>query len=123
MNIKIIKGEIKNMKNENISIHDIVPKKIRREVYTEAIKIIESGNPIAGLTSFGLCLILPCILWDLPTFLSETPHGTGWDSYDTRNMFPELTNKRIYYIETSSSCQEERNKQRIKVLTEMLAEL
>jgi len=113
------------MKNKDISIHDIVPKHIRRATYKKAIEAIESEKRIAGLCSFGLCLILPCLLWDLDHFLSQTPQNRAWDAYDTPSMFPELTEKRIHSISRiySDNPQIDRNKQRIKVLTEMLAEL
>jgi len=114
------------MKNTDIRPGEVVPVDIRKEVYTEAIKTIERGKPIAHLSGFPLCLMLPCLLWDLSNFL-ENVHGEvgGWDSTDAPKMFPELNSKRLYSIGNifTDTMKEDRDKQRIKVLTEMLADL
>lgn len=109
------------MKNENISPGEEVPVEIRIEIYKEAIKLIETGEPIAELSTFCLCLTLPCILWELDSFLSVAPNGEPYDSNDAPNMFPELTPERIYSIETYPD-NFGRNDQRLKVLNNMLIE-
>jgi hypothetical protein len=40
--------------------------------------------------NLGLCLLLPCILWDLPHYLSKAPSGEHWDYHKTEIAFPEL---------------------------------
>jgi len=111
------------MRNKNIGTDKRVPKAIRREIYREAIKIIERGKPIAKLSSFCLCLLLPSILWKLDSFLDNNLQGKGWDQWDTSRMFPELTEERIKSITKLTVNQEGRDIQRIKVLDKMLAEV
>jgi len=111
------------MRNKNIGTDKRVPKAIRREIYREAIKIIERGKPIAKLSSFSLCLLLPSILWKLDSFLDNNPQDKGWDQWDTSRMFPELTEERIKSITKLTVNQEHRDIQRIKVLDKMLAEV
>ena len=110
------------MKNKDIGTRKRVPKAVRREIYTEAIQIIEKGEPVSRLSTFPLCLLLPCVLWELSSFLNNNPQDKGWDQWDTPNMFPELTEERLKSITTIRDS-EERNIQRIKMLTEMLAEV
>jgi len=107
------------MKNRNIKPGDIVPK----EIYEKAIKLIKKGKPIAQLNSFSLCLTLPCILWELNCFLDDSPNGRGYDSSDAITMFPEFTQYRLNSINSFHGSEEKKDIQRIKVLTEMLAEL
>ena len=59
-------------------------------MYKEALEIIEKDIPRFGMGSFSLCLLLPCILWDLKTASSLTPDGKHWDYIDTIIAFPEL---------------------------------
>ena len=111
------------MRNENIKIGKNAPKAIRREVYAEAIRVIERDKIVYKLNCFPLCLILPCILWELDSFLDKTPQGEDWDQWDIPGIFPELTDDRIKSITRFYKKPKERDIQRIKVLREMLAEV
>lgn len=78
------------MKNTHILPNTEVPIELRKEVYREALRIIEIGKPRYSIDSFGLCLLLPCVLWELRHVLENAPNGKDWDFYHTENMFPEL---------------------------------
>lgn len=79
------------MENEHILPNTLVPEDIRLKVYKEAIDIIKQGELKYCLGGFDLCLLLPCILWDLDSFLNDTPLGETWWDVDTINQFPEIT--------------------------------
>jgi hypothetical protein len=111
------------MRNKDIGTDKVVPKALRRKIYTETIELIKTGKPVGKLSTFALCLTLPCVLWELDSFLNDTPQGKGWDQWDTSNMFPELTEERLQSITRIFNNQEERDNRRIRVLTEMLAEV
>lgn len=86
------------MKNEHIlNLHQVVPIEIRLEVYKEAILALKQtdSDKYSLIGSKGLCLLLPCILWDLETFSDETPEYKNWDWHDATIAFPELTEKVI----------------------------
>ena len=87
------------MKNRNIKVGEVVPVEIRIEVYKKAIKIIEIGKICFGLTSPSLCLMLPCILWDLKHFLNDAHNGEMYCCDSAKAMFPELTDDVITHIE------------------------
>lgn len=78
------------MKNKNILPGQEVPIEIRIKIYQKAIDIIKSGTPHYRMNTFGLCLILPCILWDLKSYIERAPCGVNWDHFDAQKMFPEL---------------------------------
>jgi hypothetical protein len=85
------------MKNEHILPNTLVPEDIRIEIYTQAITHIETKSrkyidSDRDGNVFSLCLLLPCILWDLPTYLSYAPEVRLWDYRDITTMFPEMKN-------------------------------
>jgi hypothetical protein len=87
------------MKNENIqSLRQIVPIETRLEVYKQAIKAIENNIVVSNMDSYGLCVLLPCLLWDLKLCTSVAPDGYDWDYEHTSIAFPELTSNRIQRI-------------------------
>lgn len=81
------------MRNEQYELTEILPKNIRMEVYKEALKFIKCKEEKYGLYGkhSGLCLILPCILWDLDTYLSDDPNDNQWEYFDTSTAFPEIS--------------------------------
>ncbi len=89
-----------------------VPIEIRREVYKKALT--ESKIRI----NYGLCLLLPVILWDLADYLSENPLGKYWSYIHTPIAFPELTEERMDFI--NELTREEATERRKIVLQEML---
>lgn len=80
------------MKNKKILPNQLVPKKIRLGVYKEALRLIENNEHKHDLGGFGLCLLLPSILWNLKSFLNDAPNGEDWNFETTSKMFPELEN-------------------------------
>lgn len=82
------------MKNEQYSIREELPKEIRLEVYQQAISILQNflktGNRDKYSANGALCLLLPCLLWDLVTMWDEDPNGNYWDPYHTPQSFPEI---------------------------------
>lgn len=78
---------------KNIHIVDLrreVPAEIRLEVYKDALDYLEADYYEKNWGG-GLCLILPCALWDLPHYCSNSPDGYPFDYYYTIKAFPELT--------------------------------
>lgn len=101
---------------EQFPPNTLVPLEKRLEVYEKALSII--SNPLNEWCSEGLCLLLPMILWDLPSYLNK-PDNQYWDYRHTPNMFPEIK-KFLYGIKYHDG-----NKipKRIEALTEIIAEL
>lgn len=110
------------MKNEQIkSLKDVVPKHIRLSVYKQAIKLIETNQYVSQMSSFGLCLLFPSLLWDLECFTDFAPSGIDWEYQDTRIAFPELTKsnlEKIYYYHD-----DDKNNIRLDLLKEFVSEL
>lgn len=115
------------MKNETITLDTIVPKEIRKQVYQEALKYYQNyliyPNKYQNLDdedSLGLCLLLPCVLWDLEHYLNDSPTGL-WEYEATVHAFPEIKD---YIPEIQGEFnQDKKLKIRIKVLTEILYNL
>lgn len=111
------------MKNTQISnVGILVPKEIRLEVYKEALEIFKNNTKKSDLnTKSGLCLLLPCILWDLENFLDKAPDGKHWSYSDTGKRFPELTDNVIEDIEKCG--EEEAIKKRTEYLEQFIKKL
>jgi len=108
------------MKHINIAPNTLVPKRTRISVYKQAIKLIESGKRKYGC-SYGLCLILPCILWDLKNYCDNAPNGNDWHYNVTLIMFPEIKSEihKIYRLTTTES----KNKMRKNILKDIVKKL
>jgi len=118
------------MRNKEITLKEPVPNKIRKIVYQQALKYYQDflvkphtkylliGDEPSTL---GLCLLLPCILWDLRNYLNNSPIGDEWNHRETVFGFPEI---REYTLEISETKEhKDRLELRIKVLTEILTNL
>lgn len=107
------------MKNVDILPNTLVPIEIRLEVYEKAIELIEKDENFADTKDnkegFSTCLLLPCLLWDLEDYKSNSPSGRMWSFHHINNQFPEWTSKIIKKIESVHS-KEEKDKLRIKYL-------
>ena len=78
------------MKNTHIlSLQEEVPIEIRKQVYQEALLICQS-NDIRR--SYGLCLLLPTLLWDMNHHTDVGPNGKRFKWRDTTTAFPETKN-------------------------------
>ena len=80
----------------------VVPKKVRLEVYERAIEIIEKNEKQSQMSGHSLCLLLPCILWNLNRFTNCKPNGEPFRYENTKYMFPELTEKILDDIKHNS---------------------
>lgn len=86
------------MKNEQYTLEKKLPLEIRREVYIEAHRRLKDSlrddndydiKELFGTMSGQLCLILPCILWDLPHYMYNGPHR-AWHWEEVGTAFPEI---------------------------------
>jgi len=108
----MINTHILNLKQE-------VPKEIRLEVYIKAVEYI--NNPIQT-KGFGLCIILPVLLWDLNTFIAASPDGNDWSYQETCKAFPELTDEvleTLFHTHTTK----ERKIKRLEYLEQFIKQL
>lgn len=112
------------MKNTQITrLGILVPSEIRLEVYKGTLEILENNIDKSGLDpDDGLCLLLPCILWDLDFWLGKEPSGGTWIYFETKKSFPELTNSVIEDI-TRKRSPKTRISTRIKYLKKFIKEL
>jgi hypothetical protein len=78
------------MKNKNILPREVVPEKIRLGIYKKALTQVEAGYLSHELSGNKLCLLLPCLLWDLESYLDDITPGVYFNWYDTPKMFPEM---------------------------------
>ena len=92
-----------------------VPDEIRLSVYKDAIKIIEKGEIVFGLSEFYLCLMLPCILYDLNHYMGKRHNGNDWHLHDVQIAFPEIA---PYIADIVKSI--DGNKLRLKALNEIV---
>lgn len=75
-----------------------LPREVRFPVYKKALEIYKSiikdnsvefaGMGVSG--GIGLCMILPCILWNLNDYLDNAPDGNHWSFLRTSTAFPEI---------------------------------
>ena len=121
------------MKNKHIKPHELVPPHIRLRVYRKASKLLSQDYPISGMTEDrGLCMVLPCVLWDLENYLHKAPNGSDWEYYKMYLMFPELKDfmeelklglDEIGYNRLDKSIAAKRDAFRITILDKLIAKL
>lgn len=105
------------MKYIHPSLEEVVPVKLRKELYEKALKWDKLHN-------HGICLALPMFLWGLKSHLDNIPGSDEyWSYHDTQIAFPELTEERLDRIADLADYPNEQEEMRIKVLTEMIEEL
>lgn len=96
----------------------VVPKARRLFVYKQALYILKNNIHCYGLPSNkGLCLLLPCVLWNLNHYLDNDPNGDFWLYTRTVITFPEIADK-IKLVKQSS----DPNQTRINILTKIIKE-
>lgn len=102
------------------NLGDELPREVKLEVYVKALEIIKEDKLVYGLeTNLFLCLLLPCILWDLKSYLHYQLSGKVWVYYRTKKSFPEINYKAIEELKISSAIR----KRRIKELENAIAKL
>jgi hypothetical protein len=101
------------MRNKEYTLEKELPPHIRLEVYKEALEIVREGGQRYNEFGEGLCLLLPCVLWGLTSFLKNSPTNTTWNARKTPKAFPELTEEwlnrirregklgRVFFLEES----------------------
>jgi len=104
------------------SLKKEVPKELRLEIYKKALDFYITGGMIARMDpkNAGLCMLLPCILWNLEDYLDGNPNDdSDWNYHDTQKAFPEITKRIIYKVRDS----EDTVKKRIKILKRIIKRL
>lgn len=109
------------------SLREIVPIEIRLQIYKNALLFLKSDKKYRNseydynleYDQAGLCILLPCILWNLKDYLSNPKHSNeDWAYQHTSIAFPELTKDVIDNIEKCDS--EKAVKKRIKYLKQWI---
>lgn len=98
-----------------------VPKEIRLEVYKKAKELIENWEEEInfGLQTPQLCLLLPCILYNLENYLDDSGNGETWSTCDTVLAFTEFTEEDIEAIANSI----DKNVKRLELVTQWIEKL
>lgn len=94
-----------------------IPLEIRLEVYKKAILSIRRKNYSRyDLNTPQLCLLLPCILWNLDNFMKPGPNGYQW--INCKSAFPEFGKSELIEISKvrKVSSNEETDNKRIEIL-------
>lgn len=85
------------MRNEHLTLKSVIPEEIRLECYKEALDIIEQKKDVCGLDfDTSLCLLLPCILWNLDDYRDSSPLGENWSFIHTQTAFKELVEHGLF---------------------------
>ena len=79
----------KRFDRNTFNLGEPLSKRIRLRIYKEALQYIKDGRDETKEPA-GLCLILPYLLFKLPTYLDHQPNGEMWRFIDTENSFIEL---------------------------------
>jgi len=75
------------MKNTHIKAGEEVPIELRKEVYREALEIIETNKDM----DYGLCYFLLMVLYGSDVAIHDHPTSKKiLNFYETKYMFPEL---------------------------------
>lgn len=100
----------------------------RLSVYERALELLSeqyrTGKPLpyAGKNDrLGLCILFPCILWDLNHYLDLGPDEENWNYHDTPMAFPELA-KYLPLIEKMEPGTE-KNNCRLEYLKKMIEDV
>lgn len=116
------------MKNTHIqNLDEIIPKDIRVQTYIDALEYYEQRkwdkeDKSEGDYAEGLCLVLPCIMWDLYNYLSIAPDGEYWHWTKTQEAFPEL-GRDIHNVDSNMISKGKKNKIRMVLLRNWIKEL
>ena len=76
--------------NLNITPNDVVSFDTRIIVYFKAYYSILRNKQVVNVSGYHLCIILPCLLWNLTDYFHASPSGSHWYPSNTKKMFPEL---------------------------------
>jgi hypothetical protein len=123
-----MKLEYKRLKGfKHPHLRKVVPPEIRLQIYENALLFFEADDDDYSYNHYyklekegaGLCLLLPCILWNLDDYLENQKNNKYWNYSDTSIAFPELTEEIAQEI---MYCQKPVEK-RIKYLKKWIKEL
>jgi len=103
----------------DFQLGDDIPDELRLKIYKKLLEMFlkakDYHNVIAGCS--GLCLSLPCLLFNLSCVYNNDPNGNNWDYNLTGESFIELTNKELKIIMSSGNNKIEiKHETRIKFL-------
>ncbi len=111
------------MKNLQITtLLEPVPSHIRLDVYRESLYLIENNIKHKALFSHALCLLLPCVLWDLDSTNDLCDQESGFTFIDTPKAFTEFTRDILKDL-NSTNIVTDTNKKRIFYLKKFIKEL
>lgn len=79
----------KRFDRNTFNLGEPLSKRIRLRIYKEALQYLKDGRDETKEPA-GLCLILPYLLFRLPTYLAHQPNGNMWRFKDAQYSFPEL---------------------------------
>lgn len=96
-------------------------KKERLALYKRALECYLTKNFPSQLEGAGICMLLPCLYWDLNHFCDKSPDGVDWDYRDTKKWFPEI--KEWLAVYNSYSTKEQGSIQRIDYLKWLIEEM
>ena len=113
------------MRNEHLTLESVIPEEIRLECYKEALEIIEQKKDVYGLDyDTALCLLLPCILWNLDDYRDDSPLDEIWNYRDTQTAFKELVEHDLFYdLYHGAIYHEDIEETRITILKDSIKEL
>ncbi len=72
------------------SLKEVIPLEKKLLIYNKALNCLETKKYPANLLYGPLCILLPCLLWNLNSFLDRAPNGKIWNYLDTVVAFPEI---------------------------------
>jgi hypothetical protein len=78
------------MRNKKYTLEKELPKKIKLQVYKKALKLYKNDENTIRQLGQGLCLVLPCVLWELNHYLDNAPNAGNWSHLKTEIAFPEI---------------------------------
>jgi len=110
------------MRNKKYTLEKELPKKIKLQVCKEALELYKNDENTIQQLGIGLCLVLPCVLWELNHYLSCTPNDENWSHSKTEIAFPEIKHY-INSLEETLGSGHSANATRIKWLEEIIQNL
>ena len=98
------------MRNKKYILGNKIPKKVRLDVYMRAIDYYKNILLKGEITNeykklgIGLCIVLPCYLWGLKSYMDKGPNNYDWQYWKAADSFIEAdTLIRFVKYNTSNS--------------------
>lgn len=78
------------MRNKQYTLEKELPKKVKLQVYKDALELYKNDENTIKQLGWGLCLVLPCVLWEINHYLDTMPNEECWSHKETEIAFPEI---------------------------------